>query len=466
HANVACATCHVGHGVDNYVEAKFSGLRQVYQMAGQSFHRPIHAPNEKILAANETCTHCHRDESFLGVKLDTRFRYSYDIFNSKRYLQIIVNTGAGNGSDGPRLGIHWHTHSGNKVLFKAGEDVNEKIPWVKVEYENGSSIIYMDKESELTGAELDALPEQTMDCLDCHNRPAHQFLPPDIALDRALEEGAIDSRLPYIKKVATEAIAQEYVTKEEAHKGIRDTVIGYYTDNYEGQVLKREEALNASIEEMQNIYERNIFPDMEIGWNTYADNIGHRTSPGCFRCHGGDHVSDDGVPLRSDCSMCHSFYEKERNSESLIKIADDASSLHPFVHEEHSTVACWTCHSGATTPYNECASCHEDLIQPKAAMQFECAMCHTPGQTTVTNSSCTPCHPTLESPLHQHPDHGDCISCHTPHHWKSEDRPSCLPCHEMLGEETWEQHHPGESCSPCHDFTNVLSHMKGLPVSQ
>jgi hypothetical protein len=64
-----------------------------------------------------------------------------------------------------------------------------------------------------------------------------------------------------------------------------------------------ERAVNAT----QQLYRRNIFPDMNITWGTYANNIGHMDFPGCFRCHDDSHKSSDGKAIRQDCELCHTF---------------------------------------------------------------------------------------------------------------------------------------------------------------
>jgi hypothetical protein len=44
---------------------------------------------------------------------------------------------------------------------------------------------------------------------------------------------------------------------------------------------------------------------MKVTWGTYVNNIGHMDSPGCFRCHDGNHASADGRTIPNDCSTCH-----------------------------------------------------------------------------------------------------------------------------------------------------------------
>ncbi len=42
-------------------------------------------------------------------------------------------------------------------------------------------------------------------------------------------------------------------------------------------------------------YATNVFPAMNLRWGTHPNNIGHNDSPGCFRCHDGNHSSKAGA---------------------------------------------------------------------------------------------------------------------------------------------------------------------------
>jgi hypothetical protein len=63
--------------------------------------------------------------------------------------------------------------------------------------------------------------------------------------------------------------------------------------------------VDAAVGAVKAIYARNIYPDMNIVWGTYPSHLGHTDSPGCFRCHDGNHSSADGKTISNDCSTCH-----------------------------------------------------------------------------------------------------------------------------------------------------------------
>ena len=57
--------------------------------------------------------------------------------------------------------------------------------------------------------------------------------------------------------------------------------------------------MDAAAKTLVAIYQRNVFPEMKVTWGTYPNGMGHSApghnpSPGCFRCHDGNHTSKDG----------------------------------------------------------------------------------------------------------------------------------------------------------------------------
>ena len=462
HANVACAHCHVGPGMDDYFSAKVSGLRQVYQVLTDGFHRPIHASSERIPRAAETCIHCHWPDQEWGTLLDSRVRYGYDLQSSRRSLQVLPKVGGGETTEAGQGGIHAHANILNRVWFRTSSERPRVIPWVKVERPDGTVVVYEDNTSSLDAVAVAALPERQMDCLDCHNRPAHRFLSPDEALDQALESGAVDRSLPFIKKVSVQALAGHFETQEAAREGIRGSVESFYTENFNGEVLRRKQSLEASIASLQDIYDRNVFPEVGVDWNTYPSHVGHRSSPGCFSCHDGKHVTKQGDALESRCDLCHTFVRRERGSSTMIEVAADASFVHPFRSEVHASVACWTCHTGSASPYAGCTSCHTNTSNGHS-MRFECSICHKPKAEGVSRTSCAACHPAAESPMHVLPAHADCTGCHQQHDWKV-DQQSCLGCHAALAETACPGPTTDASCTSCHEFRGMKMLMGGLPV--
>ncbi|MSO50568.1 MAG: hypothetical protein EXQ49_11845 [Acidobacteria bacterium] len=55
----------------------------------------------------------------------------------------------------------------------------------------------------------------------------------------------------------------------------------------------------------QELYRRNVFPSMKVGFGKYSNNIGHMDFPGCFRCHDDNHKAADGRVISQSCDLCH-----------------------------------------------------------------------------------------------------------------------------------------------------------------
>jgi hypothetical protein len=145
-----------------------------------------------------------------------------------------------------------------------------------------------------------------MDCLDCHNRPAHRFSPsPEREVDSAIGTGQISQKIPFIRQEAVRALRSSYATQDialrEIDRTIRDAMNKRLPHAFE------EADLGRAIGVTQAIYRANVFPSMKVGWGTYANQLGHTTSMGCFRCHDENHKTRDGVAIRQECELCHTI---------------------------------------------------------------------------------------------------------------------------------------------------------------
>ena len=68
------------------------------------------------------------------------------------------------------------------------------------------------------------------------------------------------------------------------------------------------------------VYNRNVFPELKVAWNTYPDNLGHEASPGCFRCHDGSHATRDRkTTITQDCEACHTVLAQGESNPEILK---------------------------------------------------------------------------------------------------------------------------------------------------
>jgi hypothetical protein len=183
---------------------------------------------------------------------------------------------------------------------------------------------YIDKGRRTVYATADAKPDgagltmREMDCMDCHNRPSHTFEIPDRAVDREMNDGLISASLPFAKKKAVELLKASYASREDAAAKIPGAFAKFYQDSYPQVWAGRRAEVQSSGMHVLEIYNRNIFPDMNVTWGKYPLNIGHTDYPGCFRCHDGSHNAKDGASITQDCNACHNLLSMDEANPPIL----------------------------------------------------------------------------------------------------------------------------------------------------
>jgi len=161
----------------------------------------------------------------------------------------------------------------------------------------------------------------------------------------AMELGWVDARLPMVKSVCVEALDAPYESKQAGLDGIRTKIEEYYQRTHPDIAQRMAPEIKRAVSEVQKIYARNYFPEMNVSWKRFPDNIGHLFYPGCFRCHDGKHVSDDGKALSRDCGTCHVIlaqkFERQQQRLSLTGV----EYHHPVdVGDAWKEMNCSDCH--------------------------------------------------------------------------------------------------------------------------
>ena len=314
HARVACVSCHIGPGASWFVRYKLSGLRQVFAVSFNTFPRPIPTPIENLRPARETCEQCHWPSKFSGGLLAIRPKFADDETNTatKTVLMLKVGGGIARGT-----GIHSaHLDLAGEITYLATDPQRQQIPWVQYRSAGGVVTEYAAQEwdGNFQSGEL-----RTMDCMDCHNRPTHAFQLPEQAVDEALDSGRIDASLPFVKKKAVEFLKDSYETQAAGLEGIRTALLGFFQQDYPQVWEQKRESVELAAQTLQEIYSRNIFPEMKIGWGTYPNNDGHADFPGCFRCHDDNHTSQQATTITQDCNACHFLLAVEEPDPAILK---------------------------------------------------------------------------------------------------------------------------------------------------
>ncbi len=350
HARVACVECHVGSGASWYVKSKLSGLRQVYYTTLGTYPRPIPTPVQNLRPAQQTCEQCHWPKFFWGAQLKTFTHYGSDEQNTPRVIRLLIKTGGGDPSLGRVSGgIHWHMNIAYKFTYFATDEQRQVIPWVRMEDRQGHITEYVTKDNPPTQAQIDKAVKRRMDCIDCHNRPSHIYVPPDLSVDRAITERTIDVTLPFIKQQGVEVLTADYKTTDEALEAIAEKVPKFYQEKYPQIASAKPDSIKEAVVELQRIYSTTFFPYMKVDWKTHPNNIGHFYYQGCFRCHDGNHVSKDGKVISKDCNSCHTVLEQQ---ESGTEVASLPAKIfkHPVDIGDLTAVNCSDCHSGGVGP--------------------------------------------------------------------------------------------------------------------
>jgi hypothetical protein len=310
HAEIACADCHVGPGAKHFVIGKLKGTRQLIHLVLDRVPKPIPTPVTDLRPSQEVCENCHGPKYQINQRLESRSFFLSDKQNTRKTVNLLLRMGGDELTPNTPPKMHWHSGTTQEIDYVASDEKRTTIPWIRVKRLDGKERVYRVPGAEMSDAEAAKVGMLRMDCADCHNRAGHPYHPPQAILNALLTLKLVDPELPEIKRVAVEALGAEYASREEALKGIDSTIRGFYAKAYPDISRKKEAEIAAAIGALGSSYARNYDPYMKVSWKSFPDNRGHRYSAGCFRCHDGQHKSDDGAVLSRDCSACHLLIER------------------------------------------------------------------------------------------------------------------------------------------------------------
>ncbi|MEP7035304.1 MAG: NapC/NirT family cytochrome c, partial [Actinomycetota bacterium] len=395
HKDVTCAECHIGPGLGGFVKAKANGTKQLLHIITGQYPTPIEPPDHTALPpVKDTCLKCHSMEGLTAnggpVKLVLRPRYKSDETNTRETIAIMIRPAGlgqpsattGNAADGEGgiKGVHWHVQQ--KVTYTSADEHAQKIDLVESTAEDGTVEQYIagTQVSVSTDAKVDvdrlkaSQTNRTMDCLDCHNRVGHAVPSPDRAIDQAIGNGLISTKLPFIKRDSVALLNADYPTLTAADTAI-DGLRTKLAAKYPLVVKAQDKQVTQAIAELKVQYRLIATPAMKVQAKTYPDNLGHQTSPGCFRCHDGAHylvvkgqITNKTIP--SECSTCHTFPQIGANASAFplgAKPDNHKDKLWVFSHKLAT--------SSKTSTGTTCVACHKPTY---------CENCHNSGAIKVT----------------------------------------------------------------------------------
>ncbi len=490
HAQVKCTECHMGRvSTLRAMVLKSSHVRHLPAMIFDDYHRPLESATMR--PANESCERCHSSSAFHDSMAREIIRFLPDQENTQKRTYLLLNTSTGQEESGGSSGSHWHVD--NPLLYISADDHKQEILWVQTTGPDGETVEYDDLLNPLTPEQIAGAEKRVMDCVDCHNRIGHPFPSPETAIDQALADGRLSPDLPFAKKEMIALLTASYTSQAEALAAVASFPARYQA-TYPGEAGAYLAEIEQATRLAQELLPQLVFEEPGVTWQSFPDNNGHKNSPGCFRCHDGKHVTDEGESIRLQCNLCHSipqtvdagdeppgvpFVALQQPASHLESnfirdhrlLANDAcvechgelsfgrddssfcansachdqawplvdldsASIHPIRLEgKHAEVTCHSCHEGVQDLEYECANCHEPPEQPHYGT--ECQDCHTPGGFDLASSSDFD-HPIALEGKHQPL---GCASCHDGN--KRLD-PQCATCHSPP------EDHTAGACSTCH----------------
>jgi nitrate/TMAO reductase-like tetraheme cytochrome c subunit len=347
HANVTCVECHVGSGASWYVKSKLSGLHQVYAVLTKTYSAPIETPLHDLRPARETCEKCHWPQKFYSRTLKTNKYFLADSLNSEWDIMLQMKIGPEYRDLGFKEGIHWHINPMVNIEYISENDKRENITYVKyTDKATGKVTVYRNPDNPVEDSVINASQSRTMDCIDCHNRPSHNYKSPPVYFDKALLTGAVSKDIPFIKKVYMDILRQSFRDKDTALIMIKDQITGYYKTFGSNLYEQRTESINNSISAIQTAFSQNTFPAMKVTYDNYPEHIGHLETEGCFRCHNDAFKSESGRTITKDCNLCHTIVGQGRPGMMQFTIIRDTLEFqHPIdIGTAWKEANCSECH--------------------------------------------------------------------------------------------------------------------------
>jgi hypothetical protein len=309
HSHIECIKCHAGPGASGFAEAKLAGVVQMWKLMTSTYERPIPTPIHK-LHSSDTCQNCHSLEGRgqRGDVLRVITKFGDDEKNAPARTVLLMHVGA----------IH-AAHMGQNVTIRyASDEKRENISWVERSIA-GQTTVYTAAGAKPVDSKQGAPGEtREMDCLDCHNRPAHPFELPERAVDAAMLGGSISTQLPFARKQAVEILKKTYTNREEAAAQIPTLFAQFYQKTYPDVYAAHKTEVAGAGARLAAIYGRNVFPEMKVTWGTYPNDLGHTDFTGCFRCHDDGHASPSGTKIVQDCTTCHNPIAMDESAPKIL----------------------------------------------------------------------------------------------------------------------------------------------------
>ncbi len=351
HAKVPCVKCHISDDSKWYIRSKLSGVKQVVSVLFNQYPRPIPTPLGDLRPTQNSCEKCHWPKFFHNDQKVVKKFHSNDKNNSEYSLSYLLKISGGGNNFREKHGIHYAMIEANDIYYLTLDKNRTIIPWIKVVSKtDGTERVFRDTTIKFDEALIHSNKVRKFDCIDCHNRPSHIYIDPYTLINQRISSGEIKRNLPYIKKVAIQALESYTYSHETSKQDISAFLTRYYKNNYPEVSVKRRKDIDRAVNAINDIYLHYYFPKMNANWKKYDNHLGHIYSPGCFRCHDNKHVSNDSKVITNDCNVCHKIiYQKIPNQEPEHSVYG-LKFKHPGGFDvTDGTKLCFDCHTKNTS---------------------------------------------------------------------------------------------------------------------
>lgn len=350
HARVQCVECHMGRlSTLELMALKPTHAKELWGMI-VGYERPL--TSSTLRPSRDHCESCHWPAAEHHDSVALKKRYATDPESSETSYRLTLHTGFGTVREKEAKGIHWHIE--NEVSFIATDPQRRQIPWVQVKGADGKLVTYVDAASKLSPEELKKHTPRRMECFDCHNATGHPFANPEDLVDQALAEGRIDRALPSAKARAV-ALIEKTSTLNGSVAELRPQIARLVAESAsKGEQSADAKALEKKFaDEMTAILVNSSFSH-GLSWKSFPNHAGHKDFPGCFRCHDGKHLTEQGASIRLQCTLCHDLPQVVRDKGAGSVPSTVAAGMSPppshgepnFMHDHRFRLdkSCTMCH--------------------------------------------------------------------------------------------------------------------------
>lgn len=310
HARVQCVECHMGRlSTLQLMALKPTHAKELWGMI-VGYERPL--TSSTLRPSRDHCESCHWPPAEHHDSIALKKRYATDPESSETTYRLTLHTGFGTVREKNAKGIHWHIE--NDVSFIALDPQRREIPWVQVKDREGKVTTYVDATSPGMSAEIvQKYAPRRMECFDCHNATGHPFPNTEDRVDEAIAAGRIDRAAASAKARAValidKAAGMTGTPEELGPKFERMIAEAAPQGDLKPEQVEAEKKFAA---EMKQILLAGSFVHEGLSWKSFPNHAGHKDFPGCFRCHDGKHLNEQGESIRLQCTLCHDLPQVTR----------------------------------------------------------------------------------------------------------------------------------------------------------